>query len=165
MASACQLLNIKESVKAWRKPADSGQGGRRQYPSEQEPIPDAELMASFDAFMQTRSLKPPTRIKYQIALTRFMMMFETVDGSPLDYMNIVLNIARSELFETLLSLDILAPDCSWAVAIILAVVHFSNMQKINFTTEGNTLGADLIDAIIGAYLEPWMQAANAARNP
>ena len=105
MASAHQLLKIKDSVKDWRKHADWGQGPQRKYyPFEHEPIPDGELMESFDMFMQAMSLARATRSKYQKAMTRFMMMFEAIDGSPLDYMNLVLNIARSELFEILPSL-------------------------------------------------------------
>ena len=164
MASAHQLLKIKDSVKDWRKHAGWGQGTQRKYyPFEHEPIPDAELMESFDMFMQAVSLAHATRSKYQKALTRFTMMFEAIDGSPLDYMNIVLNIARSELFEILPSLDILAPDCSWTMVIIFAVGYFANMQRLRFASEGNKLGADLIDAIIGAHLDPWRRAAATAQ--
>ena len=61
------------------------------------------------------------------------------------------------------SLDILAPDCSWTMAIIFAVRYFANMQRLRFACDGNKLGADLIDAIIGAHLDPWRRAAATAQ--
>ena len=164
MATAHQVVKIKDVVKEWQKPANLGQMVTRMtYPFEHEQIPDAHVTTMFDTFMQEMSLTSSTRTNYQTALMRFMGMFEAVDGSSVDYTNLLLNILRTELFETLQSLDILEPEFSWTSTIILALGHFANMQKLRFNMEGNRLASDLIEGIIDVYLRPWMRAANAAK--
>ena len=147
----------------WKQPAAVAQAtGRKIYPFEFEAIPDALLLGEFDKYMVAVKLARTTRKIYEQGLTRFMMMFETTDGSPVDFSNLVLNIARSDLFELLPALEIMSPAHSWAWRMVTAVSHFTTMQKLRFKAEANNLGADLADSIIGAYLEPWRKSLKAA---
>ena len=158
MATPQQVVKVKDMVKAWQKPADWERGTRRIYPFDYEPIPDPELMFEFNLYMLAIQLAPNSRKKYETALTQFMMMFETIDGSPVDFRNLVLNILRCELFQSIPELDIMTHGYSCAIAMIGAVTHFAKMQKLRFGEEGNDLAMQMIDVTINHYLDPWMKS-------
>ena len=163
MATPQQVVKVKDMVKAWKKPADWDTVPRRIYPFECDPIPDPGLMEEFNIFMASIPLASNTRKKYATALTRFMMMFETLDGSPVDFPHLILNILRSELFQSLPELDIMTPEYSSSLAMSVAVAHFAEMQKLRFATEGNDLAMQMIDATIKVHLEPWRKSCIAAQ--
>ena len=161
MATAQQVVKIKDMVKAWQKPADWAYVTRRDYPFDYEPFPDTDLIFQFNAFMLAIQLAPRTRQGYETSLVRFMMMFETNNGSPVDFPNLLLNIVRCELFQSLPELDIMTPDYSRNMS--CAVGHFAEMQKLRFAEEGNDLAKQMIDAIIELYLKPWRKSCIAAK--
>ena len=163
MATPQQVVKVKDMVKAWQRPADWDDGARRIYPFEFGPITDPELIEEFNQFMVAVPLALSTRKKYETALTRFMMLFETTDGSPVDFSNLLLNILRCELFQTLPELDIMTPEYSNSIAMSVAVAHFAEMQKLRFAQEGNNLAMQMIDAIIKVHIEPWKKACICAR--
>ena len=110
--AAPQALKIKDKFKTWEKPPGWDDAKRKDFPFDDEEIPDKDLVADFDAFMESNMLKEDTRKKHHLGLSRFSMLFETIDGSPLDYKNIVLNVSRSKLFDKVQALEIMAPDYS-----------------------------------------------------
>ena len=163
MATAQQVVKIKDMVKAWQKPADWGYVTRRDYPFDYEPFPDPDLIFQFNAFMLAIPLAPVTRQKYETALMRFMMMFETNNGSPVDFPNLLLNIVRCELHQSLPELEIMTPEYSGSFIMSCALGHFAEMQKIRFAEEGNDLAMQMIDVIIELYLKPWNKSCLAAK--
>ena len=110
--AAPQALKIKDKFKTWEKPDGWDDAKRRGFPFDVEEIPDKDLVADFDAFMESNMLREKTRNKHHLGLSRFSMLFETTDESPLDYKNIVLNVSRSKLFDKVQALKIMAPDYS-----------------------------------------------------
>jgi len=116
--AAPQALKLKDNFKDWKKPEGWDEAKRNNFPFPDEEIPDEDLVSAFDAFMESNMLKEDSRKKYQTGLARFCMMFETTDGSPVDYKNILLNVCRSQLFDKVQSLEIMAPDYSCTMVIV-----------------------------------------------
>ena len=150
-----QTLKIVKDFNGWKQPTGWDEQLRRNFPFEVKPIPDQELVKSFSLFMEVRQLKENSRQKYIFGLERFIMMLETVDGSPLDCKNILLNVARSKLYEQMQALDILKPDYSCTLATVQALGHFAVMTKLRLATEGDRNGADMVDVVMMGVLDPW----------